>query len=170
MPGPVALPRHLRDAIVAWALECRPNEACGIVSADRVADEAGQPSTFHRLTNAAASPYRFIVHPTEQLRLMLELDDAGQVVWGIVHSHVRSPAEPSPTDVDLAFHPDALHLICSLADPDDPPVRAWRIRDGVATEVPLEVGEYRGPEADVRRSRDGVAARPEARGGESEAG
>ncbi len=169
MARPVELPRPLRDAIVAWSLACRPNEACGIVSADRVLDEGGEASEFRGLTNAAASPYRFVIDPAEQLRLMLELDDAGQVVWAIVHSHVRSPAEPSPTDVELAFYPDALHLICSLTDPDDPVVRAWRIRDGIATEVPLEVGEYRGPEAEARWSRDGVAASPEARRGESEA-
>jgi proteasome lid subunit RPN8/RPN11 len=78
-----------------------------------------------------------LIDPAEQLRLMLELDDAGRIVWGIFHSHVRSSAEPSPTDVGLAFYPDALYLLCSLADTDSPAVRAWRIRDGAVTEVPL---------------------------------
>lgn len=139
--GAVPLASHLRDAIVAWSLRTRPNEACGILSADRLLDDGGIATEFHGMTNAAASPYRYVIDPAEQLRLMLELDEAGRVVWGIAHSHVRAPAEPSPTDVELAFYPDAIHLICSLADPDDPVLRAWRIRDGMATEVALEVGE-----------------------------
>ena len=70
---------------------------------------------------------------------MLAIDDADQVVWGIFHSHVASPAEPSVTDIGLAFYPDALYLICSLADPAAPHVRAWSIRDRVVSEVALQV-------------------------------
>ncbi len=64
---------------------------------------------------------------------------------GIVHSHVRSPARPSPTDVGLALYPDALYLLVSLAaDEADPvtgaaSVRAWRIVDGAIFEVALDV-------------------------------
>ena len=47
---------------------------------------------------------------------MLDIDDADEMVWGIVHSHVMSPAVPSDTDVGLAAYPDALYLICSLAN------------------------------------------------------
>ena len=46
---------------------------------------------------------------------MLAIDDADEVVWGIFHSHVASPPEPSMTDVGLAAYPDALYLIGSLA-------------------------------------------------------
>ena len=70
---------------------------------------------------------------------MLAIDDADEVVWGIFHSHVASPAEPSVTDIGLAFYPEALYLICSLADADAPHIRAWSIRDGRPTEVPLAV-------------------------------
>jgi [CysO sulfur-carrier protein]-S-L-cysteine hydrolase len=135
--APARLPRALRDELVDWARHGYPNEACGILSAERPPDEGGAASAFHGLTNAAASPYRYLIDPAEQLRLMLELDDAGRVVWGIFHSHVRSPAEPSPTDIGLAFYPESLYLLCSLADMDAPVVRAWRIRDGAVTEVPL---------------------------------
>ena len=41
---------------------------------------------------------------------------ADEVFWAIVHSHVRSPARPSPTDIGLALYPDALYLLVSLAD------------------------------------------------------
>ncbi len=135
------LPRALRDELVTWARAGYPNEACGILSGTRSHDEGGAPLAFHGLANAAASPYRYLIDPGEQLRLMLALDDADQATWGIFHSHVRSPAEPSPTDIGLAFYPDALYLLCSLADMDAPVVRAWRIRDGAVTEVQLEIDD-----------------------------
>ncbi len=37
--------------------------------------------------------------------------------------HVMSPAVPSDTDVGLAAYPDALYLICSLANADTPGAR-----------------------------------------------
>jgi proteasome lid subunit RPN8/RPN11 len=136
-PPSVAIPRALLAQLTSWALEGRPNEACGLLSAPETPENGGVPTRFRGLTNAAASPYRYLIDPDEQLRVMLEIDDADEVVWGIVHSHVTSPAEPSSTDVGLAAYPDALYLICSLAT-DPPVVRAWSIRDGAVSEVVME--------------------------------
>ena len=133
----VALPEGLRHELVEWARAGYPNEACGIVAGDRPAFEGGRALRLHALANAAASPFRYLIKPGEQLRVMLAIDDADEVVWGIFHSHVRSAAVPSPTDIGLAFYPEALYLICSLADMDAPDVRAWRIVGGEVTEVPI---------------------------------
>ena len=43
------------------------------------------------------------------------------------------------TDLGLAFYPDSLYLICSLAG-EEPHIRAWTLAGGQATEVPLRVG------------------------------
>jgi proteasome lid subunit RPN8/RPN11 len=91
------------------------------------------------MRTAAESPYRYMIDPEEQLKVWLELEDNDEVPWAIVHSHVASPAVPSATDVGLAFFPDSLYLVCSLADPERPTVRAWSIVDGTVTEVPLSV-------------------------------
>ena len=117
--------------------EEEPNEACGLLVGERTAEDGGVASRFVGLPNAAASPYRYLIDPDEQLRVMLEIDDAGEVVWGIVHSHVASPAEPSATDIGLAAYPDAVYIICSFAD-EPPDVRGWTIREGVVGEVVLE--------------------------------
>jgi hypothetical protein len=50
---------------------------------------------------------------------------------------------PSPTDIGLAFYPDALYVLVSLddehADPvtGEPGIRGWRIVDGAIHEVTL---------------------------------
>ena len=114
-----------------------PNEACGILAGDRSAHDGGRALGFHPLTNAEASPFLYRIDPVEQLHAMLAIDDADAVVWGIFHSHVASAAQPSVTDISLAFYPEALYLICSLADASAPHIRAWSIRDGAASEVAL---------------------------------
>ena len=87
-------------------------------------------------------------------RLTIATDDADEVFWGIVHSHTHTPAVPSPTDIGLAFYPDALYLLVSLSDDEaDPPPAsrasgAWRIVDGAVPEVVL------------REPARGVARRP----------
>jgi proteasome lid subunit RPN8/RPN11 len=127
---------RLLDEIVAWCIEGRPNESCGLLAGPMLAADGGAPTRFLPLGNAAASPYRYLIDPQEQLRAVLDIDEAGEEVWGIVHSHVASAAVPSDTDVGLAGWPDALYLICSLAV-EPPVVRAWSIRDGSVRELPL---------------------------------
>jgi proteasome lid subunit RPN8/RPN11 len=136
-PGPrtAVLPASIRDAILAHARAGYPNEACGLIIGDRAAAAGGQALRFEATHNRAASPYRYEIDPDDLYRLTISTDDADEVFWGIVHSHVRSPAVPSPTDIGLAFYPDALYVLVSLTDES---VRAWRILDRAVHEVELE--------------------------------
>jgi proteasome lid subunit RPN8/RPN11 len=142
----VTLPRAIRQALIAHARAELPNEACGLIAGTAPAEAGGAATRWHPTRNRAASPLRYEVHPEDVLRAVLEFDDAGEVIWAIVHSHVRSPARPSTTDVAGAFYPDALYVVVSLAPEDADPVtgvesvRGWRIVDGQAFEVGLEPG------------------------------
>jgi proteasome lid subunit RPN8/RPN11 len=118
----VRVSRSLIDEIVAHAREDAPNECCGIVAATN--DEAVK---VFRATNAEASPVRYGLDPREQYRIMKEIDERGWTLGAIYHSHTRSPAYPSQTDVNLAFYPEALYLIVSLEKPEQPDVRAFQI-------------------------------------------
>jgi [CysO sulfur-carrier protein]-S-L-cysteine hydrolase len=144
-PGPaaVSLPAGIRDALVGHARAETPNEACGLIIGDAPAAEGGRALRFEPTRNKAASPFRYEIDPDDLLRLTIATDDADEVFWGIVHSHTHTPARPSPTDIGLAFYPDALYVLVSLspdeADPatGEPGVRAWRILDGDVHEVTL---------------------------------
>jgi proteasome lid subunit RPN8/RPN11 len=76
----------------------------------------------------------------QQLRAMLEMDELGWDLGAIYHSHPRTPAYPSATDIKLAFFPEAAYVILSLARRDRPDVRAFRIVSGQVSEEPLELG------------------------------
>lgn len=146
-PGPASarLPRAIADAIVAQARAEYPNEACGLIIGSAPVADGGEARRYEALRNRAASPYRYEIHPDDLYRVALAADDADEVFWAIVHSHVRTPAVPSPTDVGLAFYPDALFVLVSLAeelaDPvtGAPSLRAWRIVEGAVHEVMLEI-------------------------------
>ena len=142
--GPaVSLPAAIREAIVAHARAEYPNEACGLVIGDGAAAGGGTALRFEATRNKAASPYRYEIDPQDLLRLTIETDDADEVFWAIVHSHTHTPAVPSPTDVGLAFYPDALYVLVSLSEDEADPatgaesIRAWRIVDGAIHEVAL---------------------------------
>ena len=148
-PGPtrVGLPAGIAEAIVEQARNEIPNESCGLIVGDLPAVDGGVPLRWLPLRNALGSPYRYEIDPDDLLRISLELEDRDEAIWGIVHSHVASPARPSATDIRQAFYPEALYLLVSLdpveADPATgaPSLRAWRIVDANVHEVELALDE-----------------------------
>jgi proteasome lid subunit RPN8/RPN11 len=137
----VTLPAAVGKAIVAHLRAALPNEGCGLVAGDRSPFDGGRATGWHPTRNRLASPYRFDIDPDDLLRVQLAIDDAGEVVWAIVHSHVAAEARPSPTDIRAAVHPAAIHMVVSFgAGPSAPPqIRAWRIVGGDVEEVALAV-------------------------------
>ena len=144
-PGPATaeLPAAIRDAIVEHARAEDPNESAGLIIGDADAAEGGRALRYEPARNKAASPLRYEIHPDDLYRLLTSADDADQVIWAIVHSHTHTPARPSPTDIGLAFYPDALYVLVSLSEDEADPVtgavsiRAWRIVEGTVYEVAL---------------------------------
>lgn len=128
------------DQLLAHARAEIPNEACGLLAGDLA---CGVATAYHPARNADASPYVYTVHPDDLLRIVLGIDDGGEDLVAIFHSHTHTPAVPSPTDRRQAHYPGVFFLLASLSDPDATPadaLRAWRIADGNSREVPLHIG------------------------------
>jgi len=92
----------------------------------------------HPARNAAASPLKYEMDGMEQYRIQTAIEDAGRELGAIYHSHTRSDPYPSPTDINLAFYPDAVYLILGVKG-EAPDVRAFRIVDGEVSVHPLEI-------------------------------
>jgi [CysO sulfur-carrier protein]-S-L-cysteine hydrolase len=138
----VRVPRAIAEAIARHARAERPNEACGLVVGSALPADGGIARRYVACRNAAASPSRYAVDRDDLLRVLSELDRTGEELWGVVHSHVRTAAVPSTTDIGEAAWPAALYLLVSLAlDADPPSLRAWRIANGTATELPLTIDD-----------------------------
>lgn len=138
--GGLAISAALAEQMLAHARAEVPNEACGLLAGDLV---TGVASAYHPARNAEASPLRYDVHPDDLVRIVFGIEDAGEDLVGIFHSHTHTPAVPSPTDLRSAQYPDAFYVLATLSDPDAGPadaLRAWRIVDGASSEVRLVIG------------------------------
>lgn len=127
------IPRRIYDEMVEHAREDAPNECCGLIGGRN-----GEAVTLYRAANAEASPLRYNLDPQDQFRIMSEMDDKGEELAAIYHSHTASAAYPSQTDINLATYPDAIYLIVSLADGEET-LRGFHIRDGKVSETELEI-------------------------------
>jgi len=132
----VHIPRHIVDEMIAHARAGYPNEACGILAAAN-----GRVVKHYQTANAAASPYWFQIDAQEEFAIWREIDDHDWSLYVIYHSHPRSRAYPSQTDVGLARFPGTFYVLISLEDQDHPDIRAYTIEDSIITEVPLIVEE-----------------------------
>jgi [CysO sulfur-carrier protein]-S-L-cysteine hydrolase len=137
----LSIPLPLAEALLDHSRRELPNEACGLLSGSLA---EGQALTFHPTRNAEDSPVIYNIHPDDLLAAMRAMEDAGQDLVAIFHSHTHSPAVPSATDRRQAMYPDAYYVLATLADPEAAPqraLRAWRIYGGQAFEVGLRLSE-----------------------------
>jgi proteasome lid subunit RPN8/RPN11 len=127
---------HIRqqviDDMIAHAREEAPNECCGLL--------AGSTRTIDaciRTHNLKMSPTEYLVDPADHFAAIRRLRAEGRAIVGAYHSHPRSAAVPSPTDVSEAHYPEFLYVIVSLARRNDPEIRGYEITEGSFAPISL---------------------------------
>jgi len=127
--------RELINEMVAHAREDLPNECCGMIGG-----VDGEARSLHRVANSAASPLRYEMDSQGQIIAYNAIANDGQDLLAIYHSHTKSAAYPSQTDVNQAVNwPDQIYLIVSLQDSDAPDVKGYLLKDLRIEEVELVV-------------------------------
>ena len=131
--------RQIHDIILGAARAAAPLEACGLLAGagDRV-------TKCYTLTNADASPEHYSMKPEEQFAAIKDMRAAGLEMLCIWHSHPASPARMSAEDMRLAYTPDVVYAILSLAEAGGPRIRAFVVRDGVTHETQVIIEEKEG--------------------------
>ena len=134
------IPRAHIEKMIAHARRDHPDEACGVIVGPEGSDD---PVRLVEMINADRSPTFFRFEPAEQLQLYRAMEDAGEEIVVVYHSHTSTEAYPSRTDVSLATEPQAHYVLVSTAETaggDGPiSIRSFRILDG-----PGERGGHRG--------------------------
>lgn len=138
--GRFDLDRATYDALIEHARSDFPFEVCGLL-----AGKEGRVVKHFRIPNEARSMTFYNMEPKAMLAAFNEMDDNDWDLLAIYHSHTHTEAFPSPTDVELAFYPEATYLIVSLQDPDHPVIRAFGIVEGKITEHRLHVDGEEAP-------------------------
>ncbi|MDR2525161.1 MAG: M67 family metallopeptidase [Oscillospiraceae bacterium] len=131
----VQLRRADYDAIVAHAVRCLPNEACGVIGG-RVEGETKVIEKVYPLDNPDQSPEHFSIDPKSQLAAVKDMRALGLSPLGNFHSHPSTPARPSAEDIRLAYNPNDSYLILSLAE-ESPVLKSFRIAHGEASPEPV---------------------------------
>lgn len=131
----IILPRQLVNQILHQAQASPEVEVCGLIAA-----RDGRPQRAIPVTNVSDQPQRlFAMDPARQIDAQRRMREQGETLYGIYHSHPHSPAEPSTTDLEQAGYPEALYIIVSLNTRGVLEMRGFRLRDGQATAVQLEI-------------------------------
>ncbi len=139
LPIGLTIPRAVADALLKHARAELPNEACGLL-AGSLTD--GAAVAYYPARNSEASPLRYNVHPEDLVRIVFAIEEAGEDLVAIFHSHTRSPAVPSATDRRTAQYPGVFYLLATLANSTAGPeraLRAWRIHGGQTFEVRVTI-------------------------------
>ena len=129
----IRIPAYIIDGIIAQAINELPNEACGLLVGSG-SDVLKQ----YPLTNIDRSPEHFSFDPAEQFQVFREARTDGREIIANYHSHPETPSRPSEEDIRLAYDPNILYLIVSLAA-EVPVLKAFNKQNGVSTEVTIEV-------------------------------
>lgn len=130
----VHITEQVKRAIEKHALEAQPSECCGLLSGGN-----GVIDTLHPLPNEADRPeVRFFATPEGLFGAMRRIREANQSLLGIYHSHPRTAAYPSASDVEMAFYPEAVYFIISLEQSVD--LRAFKIEGSKIENVEIIVG------------------------------
>jgi proteasome lid subunit RPN8/RPN11 len=120
---PLVLSLVQRRQIVQHLARWLPLEACGLIASvpDGAVDRAVHvfPGT-----NVDFSETRYTMSPREVIDAMRHMRIAGWELGAIVHSHPRSPATLSRTDLREAYYPDTRLIVVSFAG-DAPEFGCW---------------------------------------------
>lgn len=70
---------------------------------------------------------------------MREIRATGMQLLGIYHSHPNGPNAPSAKDIERAYYSDVAYFIASPRPGASHPLRAFSIREGIATELQIDL-------------------------------
>ena len=142
----ITITQQAYESILEQARREAPLEACGyLLGTDKeIATEN------YAMTNIDHSEEHFSLDPKEQFAAIKYARKNGLKVVGNWHSHPASPSRPSQEDIRLAYDPNILYFILSLAA-EEPVLNAFRIQQGnvakleVKTPPDLPTGEESAP-------------------------
>jgi len=117
------IPKDIIEKIFVQVVEELPNEACGLL-----AGEGNIVKQYFPLTNIDHSPEHFSFDPKEQFSVLKKVRNEGWHIIANYHSHPLTSAHPSDEDIRLAYDPDIIYIIVSLANGKSD-IKAFKIKN-----------------------------------------
>ena len=132
-PDPLTIPASVRDAMVAHCLREAPFECCGLLGGVGKA-----VASFFPLRNELRDEARYRADSRGLIDAVQALRARGEEILALYHSHPKTDAVPSKTDLRENYYGDVPRIIVSLASAV-PVVRIWRLDPESFEELPWRV-------------------------------
>jgi len=130
-PKEIQISRKITNQILHLAQLSPDREICGLIGA-----QSDIASTCYPVDNSAKTPKnRFYMDEKQQISALAAMRNNNEELFAIYHSHPKSSATPSTTDIELAAYPDAVYLIISLNTKGVLEIRGFKINEQSAETV-----------------------------------
>lgn len=121
------VPDAIAEELLAHAIQAVPREACGVLVGTKDVVVRRIP-----MSNTAKDEISFVLDQREQLSVWRELEESGEDLVGIYHSHPTTAAVPTHTDeLGARRYWTVHHVLISVPDMD---VRSYRAHRGELVE------------------------------------
>jgi proteasome lid subunit RPN8/RPN11 len=130
----LTVPVDIYEAMLAAARAVAPIEACGLLGG---VDSA--VAQFYELENTDAAAEHYNMAPEDQFGAVKDMRTKGLRMLAIWHSHPVTPARMSEEDLRMAYTPNIVYVIVSLADPESPDVKGFTVANGLPTPIEIEI-------------------------------
>ena len=131
----IRIPQTIIDEIYKQGRLEAPFEACGYL-----AGTEGNIVRYYPMTNIDHSEDHFSLDPKEQFAVIKKARQDGLELLAVSHTHPETPARPSEEDIRLAYDPNIIYVIGSLAEKEFV-IKAFRIENSQVSLIPMEVVE-----------------------------
>ena len=115
----LTIPQNLLDQITAAAEAAFPHECCGLI-AGRSGSRSGEVLVSRVVASENVTVRKredsFEIDPQVRFDLMRALDGTDERIVGHYHSHPGAAANPSATDLSMAYETDLIWVIVSVMD------------------------------------------------------
>ncbi|QGQ44704.1 Mov34/MPN/PAD-1 family protein [Metabacillus sediminilitoris] len=97
------------EDMISYCQKALPNEACGLLSGVKATG-----STVWKLLNESLNPNRFYLSAETVKTAVEKMEENGEKLSGIFHSHPSTPAFPSSHDIKNNPYPHLAYIIVSF--------------------------------------------------------
>ncbi|HKX28460.1 MAG TPA: M67 family metallopeptidase [Blastocatellia bacterium] len=127
------MPRQIFNDMIDQACREQPWECCGLLGGRDLVVHHRYP-----LENRSPQPEtRYFAAPDDIFEATRQMRAVSEELIAIYHSHPQGPAYPSPSDIELAYYPQAFYLIIVVEPRIE--MRAFTIQESAVTEVPIDL-------------------------------
>jgi proteasome lid subunit RPN8/RPN11 len=122
------------EFITEHAIRDAPDECCGLIAV-----RGGVVTRVLAAENEAHSPLRFEISGMALLRLIDDIEAAGEELGAIYHSHTRSAPYPSQTDINFAAGWPGIEWLIVGVSENQTEVRSYLIDGANIVDVPVAI-------------------------------